>query len=701
MTDSFDSKYSFTNNFYDLNIEQALTGNSSITAINFNGLKQLDLFINKSSSYINNMYNFLKDISELNKTSLKRNTALIAKYQKSFVNEDTIPQGWNQTVHEPIMHLLKQKVTNESKFNKILENEVLYHLKNLQPTIDRELLLNLKKLHKIKDELLNLNQIIFRKNEKITHSLVKLRECELNLQTGSGPGIGEKQLQRLLKEKEKQKEVVVNLKNELFITTTEYKCLTKNYRENWITVTAVLQQEQFNKYQFFLKLINDNLGKGLDDLLTKGLHDLESLKFKIIKYDFNKDLEWASYKFGSKYVPLEATSIYNERAALNHSPQIDQQKFNYASQFSKPFEEQEQEEERNYQNRPVFNQKPVLDDSHFIPQETERKPKFYKEANQNNNFNEIKQRDYDQTDNYENPSFDLGLNYTTTHIINKTEVENNYTLAQIANRTNTSYDNKYEEPETTVLKTNHMNELTVTMRDLSMEPLRQSSVSSGVITNNETLKDVNKFNNNYSSRSSSSNEHSRESNVKYIKNENDPIKDMMRSVGSIEGVNWKNRKQIFSYKNEKPVVPEREEHLFLSEEEPDEKEPVEKESSEKTTEKSTILELMKKDDSIDSETIIQQKPLVQQVFTQKPKNHNFANNHNNSNMNLRQKEQEKYASSKESGDMTILTEAVMKMKEKKQKRKSLMPLNDDSIVTDSKIFTNAKQDMKVFIPHHR
>lgn len=673
MSNNFNSKFSFTNNFYDGSIESALNDNSTVAVIHFNGLNQLESFVTKSSNYIRNMYSFLRDILESNKSSSKKHLAIIAKYEKTFVNNDTIPQGWSQSVHNPTIQLFKQKVNNEIKFSKILESEVIYHLKTLQHTIDKNIALDLKKLNMLKDELINTNQTIVKKTEKMKQVAIKLRECELNLQMGSGPGFGENQLHRLIKEKEKQQDACNKLKGEIYICKTEHKCLIKNYRDNWIDITSNLQLEHFNKFHYFLRLINDNLGKGLDDLLSNGLHDLESLKFKLIKYDYNKDLEWASYKFGTKYLELESFSAENNSIVDGGSPAIDQT--HYAARFADNFKELPSDS--------GFSAQAELRKPYLKYAEKMKVPVIEKPIQKLSHFN---QQQHDLNSSNDNSSIDLGLNYTTSYIIDKTHLGNNHTLAQLENREPFFYDNKLPLKNDLLQKPNYNNELEVTMNDLSMAPLRQSSMSSGILTNNETIKEGTKLNNCLNSFLTSSNSSNTKSEV--ARRDQDPIKDMMKSAGSVEGVNWRNRKQMFSQEKEKPTVPAREQDLFFSDKE-DESEEAEHSFKNHVESVVDLKPFTKKAENIKTDKSVLSIPSDHQIFVEKPKVHAIDKEIPS---DLRQDDDE-------AGDMTMLTEAVLKMKKKQQKRRSISPLTNNSI-NSSNVFIEKKKDMKVFIPHH-
>ncbi|XBW37120.1 hypothetical protein QEN19_002698 [Hanseniaspora menglaensis] len=747
-------RFSFTNNFYDPNIEHSFDNKATITAVSFSGLNQLDSFISKSSSYVNRMYNFIKEISELNSSSIKKHGSLISKYEKAFLNNDTIPHDWNQNVHSPVIQLLKQKLKNETNFNKILENEVLYHLKNLQETNDRNLALNLKKLQKLRDEIVNSNQTLAKKSEKLKQLNVKLRECELNLQVGNGPGIGEKQLQKLIKEKQKQKEVIYNLQNDIYLITTRYEILIKNYRTSWIGITETIQNEQFNKFQFFLKLVNDNFVKGLDDFFSKGLHALESLKYKIIKYDFNKDLEWASYKFGSEYLNL--TENKNEEDIINSEYKKNFKQINEESKqdisnhqqkrqildfedSTLDFENKDQHISLGFNETSIYQQKnikkmspsrkPVPTYQNFVSQDHDSGDNLSKATPQfgivsNPYSNEI---DFDETS-----SINLGLNYTTVQCVDKTILPSNHTLAQLQQKELPGIQNNYLGREadninpnnTKIITENRPNELEVTMSDLTMAPLRQSSVSSGVITNNGSLKDISqtKFYENNSVQQSNSHNQSLESTAKSYFSDQDPIKDFLKSAGSIEGVNWRNRKTVIFQEKTPPSVPSREIDLFLSDDEYYQKntsigndkninersEEIIHNSKLSDTEMVKIYSGLTHDDTNSNNEIkidntetreTESSTLVKEDFSAKQPHLLFTKPSKNHDLLKTEFAQKEPAKNKESGDLTILTEAVLKMKEKKQKRRSKMVLSDVSTAYSS-LAPDTSPDMKVFVPHH-
>lgn len=604
--------YSFANNFYDASLDNIMSSKDNMEAIKFNGLDNLNAFIIKSSSYINNLYEFFHELSIIEKTNLKKTAAVIHKYEKTFTNKDTIPKNWYENVHDPLLQILKHRNINHQKYANALENDVLYHLKTIQSNINNNLNSSLLKLQRFKQNLVQLHTLIKTKESKMEHCKVKLRQIDMNLQMANGPGYGEKQLQKLVKEQQSQLDVVNNIQNDIYVHKTDFECLLKNYKEKWIEITESIQEEQFNRYQHCLELINNSFEKGYDDLMSQSLHDLEQLKFKLINYDFEKDLKWLSYKFGTGYKDM---SPQNYVKGQRHSQLFTKGSMLFDDTYDNADDNVDKHITLGFNNQTTLNESHA--DTKIISNESLPYNKSYK---QKENFFES------------NTPQESAFHDSSQHARNNAILSN---LSQF--------------------------DLPSGLEEVHLGSMRYSSSSSHAVFNdeNETQSDI--LNKN-SFRTTNGTFHKHEGDTFSHKEQ---MKLMMKSVESIEGVNWRNRKQkIQQHKNEAPEVPEREENLFWSEEDNDFNE-------------QSSADITFKTPAHDTETSFE--PTIS-----KDESNGIPND----------KETEV-----EEGDLTMLTNAVKKMKERKFKRKSV--LNDLQSLPLNERSESEMKSLKEFVPSHR
>ena len=640
------NNYSFTNNFYDSSLESVFTSKNNIEAITFNGLDNLNLFITKSSAYIKNLYEFFHELSSLEKANLKKTAALINKYEKTFTNKDTIPKNWCETVHDPLLQILKNKNINSQKYANSIENDVMYHLKTIQSNIDGNLTSSMLKLQSFKQNLIQSHNLIKTKSSKLEQSKVKLRQIDLNLQMANGPGYGEKQLQKLVKEQNTHLSVISDLENDIYVHKTDFECLINNYREKWVEVTASIQEEQFNRYQYCLELINNSFEKGFNDLLTQSMHDLESMKFKLINYDFEKDMKWLSYKFGTGYKNMDTPSTV-------------------------------QKIKQPVVNRSVNNSM-VVDET------------------------------YDKSDEYVDKHITLGFNNQTTYDRSYEETGINYdNLTSYRNpnvNSTTQFSRKQPLKESTFNNVHHFDQSKATIGNISefdipsgleeiqLGSMRYSSLSSHAILNDDTSISAIEQNNKKSFKSGG--RRSVNSNQSETLSHKEQMRLMMKSVESIEGVNWRNRKQkIGQQKAKAPEVPEREKDLFWSEEEnQDETDRSMKDSSIDITVRKTPHEPHVSEASESLKESYVKEVSKEEVSYQKSENVDITN--------VLEAAAVQHEENSEEGDLTMLTNAVKKMKERKYKRKSI--LHDlDNINPMGETSQSEIKSLKVFVPHHR
>ncbi|KKA01617.1 hypothetical protein D499_0X00660 [Hanseniaspora uvarum DSM 2768] len=635
------NNYSFANNFYDTSLDTAFSSKNNIDAINFNGLDNLNLFITKSSAYINNLYDFFQEFSSMEKANLKRTAALIHKYEKTFTNKDTIPKNWYENVHDPLLQVLKNRNINNQKYFNTIENDVLYHLKTIQTNVDSSLVSSMLKLQSFKQNLIQSHTLIKTKSSKLEQSKIKLRQIDLNLQMANGPGYGEKQLQKLIKEQNSQLTLISDLENDIYVHKTDFDCLIKNYKDKWVEITESIQEEQFNRYQYCLELINNSFEKEFDNLMTQSLHDLELLKFKLINYDFEKDLKWLSYKFGTGYKNMSTPVIQKTPA------------------FAKPH------------------------------------------ANNSISIDET----YDNANNYIDKHITMGFNNQTTHDESYEETGLDYDdLTSFKNpniTNNTTYMSKQPLKNPALNNPSQFNQSKVTLGNLSefdipsgleevhLGPMRYSSLSSHAILNDDShLSSIEHTDKN--SFKSSGHRSMNTSDGENLSHK-EQMRLMMKSVESIEGVNWRNRKQkIGQQKLKAPEVPEREKNLFWSEEEQDDDRVSENSSIDVTVKKTTqelkaanisddLPQSYVKDDIEDDEISYEKSEMI----------------HTSNKPAIDPQDDDS-----EEGDLTMLTNAVMKMKERQYKRKSI--LNDlGKMQTLDEPSQSTIKSLKVFVPHQR
>lgn len=609
------NNYSFANNFYDSSLDNIISSKNDMEAIKFNGLDNLNAFITKSSSYINNLYEFFHELSIIEKANLKKTAAVIHKYEKTFTNKDTIPKNWYENVHDPLLQILKNRNINHQKYANSLENDVLYHLKTIQSNINNNLNSSMLKLQRFKQNLVQLYTLIKTKESKMEHSKVKLRQIDMNLQMANGPGYGEKQLQKLVKEQQSQIEVINNIQNDIYVHRTDFECLLKNYKEKWVEITESIQEEQFNRYQYCLELINNSFEKGYDDLMSQSLHDLEQLKFKLINYDFEKDLKWLSYKFGTGYKdmspPKNVKRQHHTQPSVKGSMMFDDTYDNANDNIDKHIT-------MGFNNQTTFNES--HDDTKFSSNESFPYNKSFKQ-----------QDDFYESNTPQEHTFQDHPQYA----------RNNAILSNIS---------QFELPSG--------------LEEVHLGSMRYSSSSSHAVFNDDNESESDIFNKNSFKTTTNGTFHKHERETLSHKEQ---MKLMMKSVESIEGVNWRNRKQkINQQKHEAPEVPEREENLFWSEEE-------DNDSNEQSSADITFKRAV-------HETEMPHEPTT------------VSNDESNASHNEKEEEAEE-------GDLTMLTNAVKKMKERKFKRKSV--LNDmDSIPLNEPSESEIKS-LKVFVPSHR
>ena len=609
------NNYSFANNFYDSSLDNIFSSKNDMEAIKFNGLDNLNAFLTKSSSYINNLYEFFHELSIIEKANLKKTAAVIHKYEKTFTNKDTIPKNWYENVHDPLLQILKNRNINHQKYANSLENDVLYHLKTIQSNINHNLNSSMLKLQRFKQNLVQLHTLIKTKESKMEHSKVKLRQIDMNLQMANGPGYGEKQLQKLVKEQQSQIDVINNIQNDIYVHRTDFECLLKNYKEKWVEITESIQEEQFNRYQYCLELINNSFVKGYDDLMSQSLHDLEQLKFKLINYDFEKDLKWLSYKFGTGYKdmspPKNVKRQHHTQPSVKGSMMFDDTYDNANDNIDKHIT-------MGFNNQTTFNESHV--DTKFSSNESLPYNKSFKQQHNLYESNTPQEHTFQDHSQY---------------------ARNNAILSNIS---------QFELPSG--------------LEEVHLGSMRYSSSSSHAVFNDDNESESDIFNKNSFKTTTNGTFHKHERETLSHKEQ---MKLMMKSVESIEGVNWRNRKQkINQQKNEAPEVPEREENLFWSEEEDNDSN---EQSSADITFKRTA-----------HETEMPHEPTT------------VSNDESNASHNEKEEEAEE-------GDLTMLTNAVKKMKERKFKRKSV--LNDlDSIPLNEPSESEIKS-LKVFVPSHR
>lgn len=640
--------YSFTNNFYDSSLESVFTSKNNIEAINFNGLDNLNLFITKSSAYIKNLYEFFHELSSLEKANLKKTAALINKYEKTFTNKDTIPKNWYETVHDPLLQILKNKNINSQKYSNSIENDVMYHLKTIQSNIDSNLTSSMLKLQSFKQNLIQSHNLIKTKSLKLEQSKIKLRQIDLNLQMANGPGYGEKQLQKLVKEQNAQVSVISGLENDIYVHKTDFECLINNYREKWVEVTASIQEEQFNRYQYCLELINNSFEKGFNDLLTQSMHDLESMKFKLINYDFEKDMKWLSYKFGTGYKNMSTPSTVQKKQPVMHES---------------------------------VNNSMIVDET------------------------------YDNADEYVDKHITMGFNNQTTYDRSYEETGINYdNLTSYrnpnVNNNTTTFSRKQPLKEPTFQNVHHFDQSKATIGNISefdipsgleevhLGSMRYSSLSSHAILNDDTSISAIEQNNKNSFKSGG--HRSVNSNQSETLSHKEQMRLMMKSVESIEGVNWRNRKQkIAQQKAKAPEVPEREKDLFWSEEEENQSETDQsmKDSSIDVTVRKTPHETHVSEASESLQESYIKEVSKEEVSYQKSENVDESNVPVVAVATPQEEESEE-------GDLTMLTNAVKKMKERKYKRKSILHDLDDIRPMEEASQSEIKS-LKVFVPHHR
>jgi hypothetical protein len=609
------NNYSFANNFYDSSLDNIISSNNDMEAIKFNGLDNLNAFITKSSSYINNLYEFFHELSIIEKANLKKTAAVIHKYEKTFTNKDTIPKNWYENVHDPLLQILKNRNINHQKYANSLENDVLYHLKTIQSNINNNLNSSMLKLQRFKQNLVQLHTLIKTKESKMEHSKVKLRQIDMNLQMANGPGYGEKQLQKLVKEQQSQIDVINNIQNDIYVHRTDFECLLKNYKEKWVEITESIQEEQFNRYQYCLELINNSFEKGYDDLMSQSLHDLEQLKFKLINYDFEKDLKWLSYKFGTGYKdmspPKNVKRQHHTQPSVKGSMMFDDTYDNANDNIDKHIT-------MGFNNQTTFDESHV--DTKFCSNESLPYTKSFKQQDNLYESNTPQEHTFQDHSQY---------------------ARNNAILSNIS---------QFELPSG--------------LEEVHLGSMRYSSSSSHAVFNDDNESESDIFNKNSFKTTTNGTFHKHQRETLSHKEQ---MKLMMKSVESIEGVNWRNRKQkINQQKHEAPEVPEREENLFWSEEEDNDSN---EQSSADITFKKTA-----------HETEMPHEPTT------------VSNDESNAFHNEKEEEAEE-------GDLTMLTNAVKKMKERKFKRKSV--LNDlDSIPLNEPSESEIKS-LKVFVPSHR
>ena len=163
---------------------------------------------------------------------------------------------------------------------------------------------------------------------------------------------------------------------------------------------------------------------------------------------------------------------------------------------------------------------------------------------------------------------------------------------------------------------------------------------------------------------------------------------------SIAGVNWSNSKQkIGQQKAKAPEVPEREKDLFWSEEEnQDETDRSMKDSSIDITVRKTPHESHVSEASESLEESYVKEVSKEEVSYQKSENVDITN--------VLEAAAVQHEENSEEGDLTMLTNAVKKMKERKYKRKSI--LHDlDNINPMGETSQSEIKSLKVFVPHHR
>lgn len=600
--------YSFANNFYDSSLDNIMSSKKDMEAIKFTGLDNLNAFITKSSSYINNLYEFFHELSIIEKTNLKKTAAVIHKYEKTFTNKDTIPKNWYENVHDPLLQILKNRNINHQKYANSLENDVLYHLKTIQSNINNNLNSSMLKLQRFKQNLVQLHTLIKTKESKLDHCKVKLRQIDMNLQMANGPGYGEKQLQKLVKEQQSQIDVISNIQNDLYVHKTDFECLLKNYKEKWTEITESIQEEQFNRYQYCLELINNSFEKGYDDLMSQSLHDLEKLKFKLINYDFEKDLKWLSYKFGTGYKDMSPQKSVKRQQQIQPSVKS-------SMMFDETYDNANDNIDKHitmgFNNQTTFNESHV--DTKFSSNES---LPYLKSFKQNDSFLE----------------------------------------------SNTPQEHSQHGRNSAILSNISQFELPSGLEEVYLGSMRYSSLSSHAVFNDDNEIESDIFNkNSFKTTNGTFHKHGKET-----LSHKEQMKLMMKSVESIVGVNWRNRKQkINQQKNEAPEVPEREENLFWSEED-------DNDSNEQS-----------------SANITRKTPAHETEMPHEPTK--VSNDESIPAINEKKEDTEE-------GDLTMLTNAVKKMKERKFKRKSVfndlesIPLNEPS---ESEI-----KSLKVFVPSH-
>lgn len=611
--------YSLANNFYDSSLDNIISSKNDMEAIKFNGLDNLNAFITKSSSYINNLYEFFHELSIIEKANLKKTAAIIHKYEKTFTNKDTIPKNWYENVHDPLLQILKKRNLNHQKYSNALENDVLYHLKTIQSNINNNLNSSMLKLQRFKQNLVQLHTLIKTKESKLEHSKTKLRQIDMNLQMANGPGYGEKQLQKLVKEQQNQIDVINNIQNDVYVHKTDFECLLKNYKEKWVEITESIQEEQFNRYQYCLELINNSFEKGYDDLMSQSLHDLEQLKFKLINYDFEKDLKWLSYKFGTGYKDISPQKIIKRQQHV----------------------------------QPSAKRSMMFDDTY---------------DNANNNIDKHITMGFNNQTTFNESHVDMDITPNDSLQYIKSSKQQDEYFENITPQDQTFNDHSQTDRNKTILNNISQFDLPSGLEEVHLGSMRYSSSSSHAVFNEEmeTETDIHNKNSFKTSYNGTFNKHERET-----LSHKEQMRLMMKSVESIEGVNWRNRKQkINQQKNKAPEVPEREENLFWSEEEKNE-------FSEQSSANITIKKEVQERHISHEPTMVTENESVHENKESKYENEDDT----------------------EEGDLTMLTNAVKRMKEKKFKRKSI--LNDlDSIPLNEPSESEIKS-LKVFVPSHR